>query len=278
MNNRFLLPQTNNLDYYMSHISKIPLLEKEEEFELANDYRNNNNLEAAKKLVLSHLKYVAYIAHQYKGYKLPIADLIQEGNIGLMVAVKKFDPTKGVRLISYATVWIKEKIHEFVIKNLRIGNIATTKPQKKLFFNLSKEKKLSSNNWLTQEERQNISQKLNVPEKDVEIMELRLYNNDKYLGEENTNNDFDSYEFEIEDTNNLFEEMEYNQELNIQSESLQSAMKLLNDRERDIIKSRWLCEDTKRLEDLSQKYSISKERVRQLEKNALKKLKENIEL
>lgn len=278
MSNVFALPEPNNIDYYMTQISKIPLIEAEEEFKLAIDYSENNNLESAKKLVLSHLRYVAYIANQYRGYKLPISDLIQEGNIGLMKAVKKFDPNKGVRLISYATIWIKEKIHDFVIKNLRMGNIATTKSQRKLFFNLSKEKELSSNKWLTKEERLKISKKLNVPQEDVETMESRLYSYDKYLGDTNENQDNQSEIFEIEDEHNLYEDMENNQEAILKSESLKSAIQKLNDREKDIIKSRWLCENTQRLEDLSKKYSVSKERIRQLEKRALEKLKNNIVL
>ena len=278
MSNAFALPEPNNIDYYMTQISKIPLIEPEEEFKLATDYSENNNLEAAKKLVLSHLRYVVYIANQYRGYKLPISDLIQEGNIGLMKAVKKFDPKKGVRLVSYATIWIKEKIHDFVIKNLRMGNIATTKSQKKLFFNLSKEKELSSNKWLTKEERLKISKKLNVPQEDVETMESRLYSYDKYLGDTNENQDSQSENFEIEDEHNLYEDMEDNQEAILKSESLRSAIQKLNDREKDIIKSRWLCENTQRLEDLSKKYSVSKERIRQLEKKALEKLKDNIVL
>lgn len=277
MNLANTLPSPDNLNYFMNNISTTPLLSEEEETRLAHEYYFNDNLEAAKKLVLSHLRFVAYIANQYKGYNMPITDLIQEGSIGLMKAVKKFDPRKGIRLATFAMQWIKAEIHEFVIKNFRIGNVATTKAQRKLFFNLRKEKNNDENKWLNKEDRKRIADKLNVPEYEIDNMEQRIYNYDHYLGVPNQEEGEEQNTFELEDKNSDHSHAFFdNQESDNNILKLESALDILNDRDKDIIKSRWLNEEKAPLKELAEKYSISMERVRQIEKNALIKLKNNM--
>lgn len=269
-----ILPSTENLTLYMSKISKIPILDEKEEFQLAEDYYNNENIESAKKLILSHLKYVVYIAKSYKGYKLPLSDIIQEGNIGLITAVKKFNPYNGIRLITYATIRIKEKIHEFIIKNSKMANIATTKAQRKLFFGLKREKAKSKSRWLSKEERTEISNKLDVPEYEIETMEARLYSNDKYLSEPiGGDEDGEDVFFDIVDDSNAFENLEEYEVKSEKSKQLIKSMSVLNDREKDIVKSRWLTDDQMTLSDLADRYNVSPERIRQIEKRALELMK-----
>jgi RNA polymerase sigma-32 factor len=277
LNSANFLPSTDNLNSFMSHISNIPILSEEEEVRLAHEHYFNDNIEAAKKLVLSHLRFVSFIANQYKGYNLPLSDLIQEGTIGLMKAVKKFDPRKGIRLVSFAVHWIKAEIHEFVVKNFRIGNVATTKAQRKLFFNLRKEKSHNGNNWITQDERKRISEKLNVSEVEIDTMEQRLFNYDHYLGIPDDDNGEDRNYFELEDHNSDHTSAFLNnQESENSTSKLKLALDILSERDKDIIQARWLNEEKAPLRELAEKYSISMERVRQIEKNALLKLKENI--
>ncbi|MCD6048277.1 MAG: rpoH [Gammaproteobacteria bacterium] len=268
-----------SLDAYMAMVNRIPLLSQEEEYDLAKDYLENNSLEAAKKLVLAHLRYVVKIARGYDGYGLQISDLIQEGNIGLMKAVKRFDPTMGVRLVSFAVHWIKAEIHDFIIRNWRIVKVATTKAQRKLFFNLRKVKK--GLNWLTHREMSDIAQELNVPVGDVKEMEMRLHAHDADI----------HYQMDDDEQTTLappfplhyLADAEANPEVQFAKadhgarsvDGLRQALTKLDVRSRDILERRWLTESAKvTLEDLAKEYGISIERVRQIEKAAMKKLKD----
>ena len=275
-----LMPQ-GSTESYLQSISHLPKLTAEEEKELAERLFFNNDLEAAKKLVMSHLRFVAYIAKSYAGYGLAQADLIQEGNIGLMKAVKRFDPTVGVRLVSFAVHWIKSEIHEYVIKNWRVVKIATTKAQRKLFFNLRKSKKRLG--WFSSDEVNTVAEHLNVTPKDVLEMESRLNGQD---------HSFDLTGSEGEDDEKAFAPVQYlenkvgdvadiveknDTELAMKNK-LHSAMSLLDSRSQDIVNARWLSEPKATLQDLAARYSISAERVRQLEASAIKKLQSNMDL
>jgi len=270
-----------SLASYIHWVNQIPLLSQEEEQELFFQLRNDNNLEAARKLVLAHLRLVVKIARGYSGYGLQQADLIQEGNIGLMKAVKRFNPELGVRLVSFAIHWIRAEIHEFVIKNWRIVKIATTKAQRKLFFNLRKMAKERA--WFSNEEVKSISEMLNVTHKEIRQMEARLNNYDE---------SFDGYEDENEKGStpnwyspaNYLEDQSQNPEsqlenedwVNKREEKLHLALNILDKRSQDILHSRWLKEEKETLSELSKRHKISAERVRQLEKSAMKKLLEVI--
>lgn len=268
-----------SLASYIHWANQIPMLTEEEEQDLANKLRDNNDLEAARQLVLSHLRLVIKIARGYSGYGLQQADLIQEGNIGLMKAVKRFDPSMGVRLVSFAIHWIRAEIHEYVIRNWRIVKIATTKAQRKLFFNLRKMAKRRG--WFSNEEVNVVAKMLNVSHKDVRHMEARLNNYDE---------SFDGYEDDADaDSNwnapsNILEDKSLSPAAQVEKENwserqearLQSAIETLDERSRDIIASRWLNENKATLHELADKYEISAERVRQLEKNAMKKMHELI--
>lgn len=271
---------TDNISSYVSWVNKIPMLEPEEEYELAISLQKNNDLQAARKLIMSHLRLVVKIARGYDGYGLPQADLIQEGNIGLMKAVKRFDPTVGVRLVSFAIHWIRSEIHEFVLRNWRIVKIATTKAQRKLFFNLRKAAKKRS--WFSDSEVATIAQELEVSEKDVRLMEQRLASHDHSFDAFSDDADEDgTYSFApahyIEDQNSHLENnlLHHNWSDN-QETHLQQALLTLDDRSRDILQERWLVNDKKTLHDLAAKYKVSAERIRQLEKNAMDKLRDAI--
>jgi RNA polymerase sigma-32 factor len=270
-----------SLEAYMHYVNQIPMLSAEEEQDLGEKLSKTGDVEAARKLVLAHLRYVVRIAKGYIGYGLSLNDLIQEGNIGLMKAVKRFDSTVGVRLVSFAVHWIKAEIHEFVLKNWRIVKIATTKAQRKLFFNLRQMKKRLG--WLTNEEVNSIAEDLGVTPKDVLHMEARLNAMDTaFDAHESADNDSSASpsmtpEHYLEDfsmePSRLLEAS--NEEENGRN-NLEQAMLLLDDRSQDILKQRWLSEKKATLHDLAAQYNISAERVRQLEKSAMEKLRKAI--
>jgi len=261
---------------YNSATKQIPILTAEQEHELAVKLFEENDLKAAQKLVVSHLRFVAHIARSYSGYGLSEADLIQEGSIGLMKAVKRFDPYKGVRLVSFAVYWIRAEIHEFVIRNWRIVKIATTKAQRKLFFNLrSSKRKLA---WFNKEEVESVAKDLGVTTKDVYEMESRLTGVD--IGFDNSKDDDDS-DFVAPSPSAYIEDMrdepsvaaEKENHSNHENERLQNALLTLDTRSQDIVQRRWLAESKSTLQELAVEYSVSAERIRQLENNAIKKLR-----
>ncbi|MDD2767368.1 MAG: RNA polymerase sigma factor RpoH [Methylococcus sp.] len=265
-----------SIDDYFAAVNRLPRLEADEERELAIRFRDEQDLEAARRLVLSNLRFVAYIARGYLGYGLPLADLIQEGNIGLMKAVKRYDPDVGVRLVSFAVHWIRAEIHEFIIQNWRIVKIATTKAQRKLFFNLRKMKNRLG--WLSPEEAAAVAEELGVDIEDVYKMENRLNNPDMALeahgdedGEDREGHAPIHYlQQEGADPALLVEHSEWE---NRQQEKLHKAIGQLDDRSRDIVASRWLSEEKLTLHDLAARYNVSAERIRQLENSAMKKLR-----
>ncbi|MDN3652467.1 RNA polymerase sigma factor RpoH [Thalassotalea ponticola] len=273
------VPQSGSIEAYVQMAYGIPMLTAEREHELASRLHSDNDLNAAQELIMSHLRFVVHIAKSYAGYGLPQADLIQEGNIGLMKAVKRFNPEVGVRLVSFAVHWIKAEIHEFVLKNWRIVKIATTKAQRKLFFNLRKNKKRLG--WFSQEEVNTVAESLGVSTKDVIEMENRMASADQAF--DLTDGDDDdrpgSYapaQYLQDNSSDLSEQVESDNWDSHVNTQLVNALATLDDRSQDIIKTRWLDEDKSTLQDLANKYSISAERVRQLEKNALNKLKGSI--
>lgn len=264
----------HSLEAYLHYVGQIPLLTAEEEYQLAINLQKNNDLEAAKRLILSHLRYVARVAKGYLGYGLPLADLVQEGNIGLMKAVRRFKPEMGVRLATFAMHWIKAEIHEYILRNWRIVKVATTKAQRKLFFNLRNLKKHLS--WMTPQEVNDIAKDLGVKPETVREMELRLSTSDAA---------FDGYESDDDEPHvapagyledhryNPAQELEHTDWAEQSADSIYQALEQLDERSQDIIRTRWLDENKLTLQDLAEKYQISAERVRQLEKNAMKKLR-----
>tara|TARA_B100000686_G_scaffold23330_1_gene21652 strand:- start:1553 stop:2410 length:858 start_codon:yes stop_codon:yes gene_type:complete len=262
----------DSLDHYLSQLRNSTILSKEEEFELSKKLFESDDLDAARKLVLSHLRFVVHIAKTYKGYGLPLLDLIQEGNIGLMKAVKRFDPHKKVRLLSFAIYWIRAEMHEFILKNWRIVKVATTKAQRKLFFKLRSKKNNSS--WLTDTETKNIANDLNVKPETVSIMESRLSGSDVSFDPiEEDDNSPSAY---LSDNNDPSMLLEYNREESNNNSKLYKAISKLDTRSKDIVSQRYLQEEKATLDDLSKKYNISKERIRQIESRALSLLKESI--
>ncbi|AME02266.1 RNA polymerase factor sigma-32 [Moraxella osloensis] len=263
-----------NLGAYINAVHQIPILTAEQEEELAHRYADEGDVEAARLLVMSHLRFVIHIARSYSGYGLPQGDLIQEGNVGLMKAVKRFDPNKGVRLVSFAVHWIKAEIHEFVIRNWRIVKVATTKAHRKLFFNLRSLKK--TNNQLTLEEAEAIAKDLNVTVKQVLEMESRLTSYDASFEAQSDDEDEGRYapQYFLEDAADpadMVEDADWEENNN---SALMEAMEDLDDRSRDIVQQRWLNEQKATLHELAAEYNISAERVRQIEKNAMDKIKE----
>jgi RNA polymerase sigma-32 factor len=261
-----------SLDQYMSAAFAIPVLSAEEEFELATRLRDSDDLEAAQQLVISHLRFVVHIARGYKGYGLPIGDLIQEGNVGLMKAVKRFDPNVGVRLVSFAVHWVRAEIHEYVLKNWRLVKVATTKAQRKLFFNLRKSKKHLG--WLSKIETEAVASDLGVSTREVTEMEKRLSGRDI---------SFDPAPSEDEeytpmaylpspgsDPAELAEQDDWQADSNGR---LRQALGKLDERSRDIVARRWLGETKSTLHELAAEYSVSAERIRQIEANAFRKIK-----
>ncbi|MEG1488336.1 RNA polymerase sigma factor RpoH [Acinetobacter sp.] len=265
-----------NLGAYISTVNQIPILTAEQEKELAERYYYDQDLDAAKMLVMSHLRFVVHIARSYAGYGLPQGDLIQEGNLGLMKAVKRFDPNMGVRLVSFAVHWIKAEIHEYVIRNWRIVKIATTKAQRKLFFNLRSLKKSSKK--LTLDEAKSIANDLNVTPEQVLEMEGRLTAYDAAFEAQGDDDDEGSthvapalyLEDNRYDPARLAEEEDYEEQ---SSSALHSAMDQLDDRSRNILQRRWLDDEKSTLHELAAEYNVSAERIRQLEKNAMEKIK-----
>lgn len=267
------VPQTGSIETYIQAVSGIDMLTAEEERGLAERLQQDDDLQAARKLIMSHLRFVVHIAKSYSGYGLPQADLIQEGNIGLMKAVKRFDPTVGVRLVSFAVHWIKAEIHEFVLKNWRIVKVATTKAQRKLFFNLRKNKKRLG--WFTHSEVQKVAEELGVSTKEVLQMEARMSSHDQAFdlsADDDESGSFAPVQF-LEDKTADVESDVINADWDSNASGrLYSALKTLDERSQHIIQTRWLSDDKTTLQDLADKYQVSAERVRQIEKNAMKKL------
>jgi len=270
-----------SLDAYLVAMHQVPLLSVDEEQKLAQEFHKTNDLDAARQLVMAHLRYVASIAKGYRGYGLALSDLIQEGNIGLMKAVKRFDPDLGVRLASFAVHWIRAEMHEYIIKNWRIVKIATTKAQRKLFFNLRKSKKRLG--WFSQAQIEQVAQDLNVTPKEVVAMEKRLSDYDT---------SFDGYADDSDSTSDTtFAPATYlkanNADPAVQLESanwddarttqLTTALASLDERSRAILQTRWLNDKKMTLASLAKQYNVSAERIRQIENAALKKLKQHIE-
>ena len=272
----FPLPSVvGSLDAYISAVHRIPVLSVEEEQALSRDYLQQDNLDAAKKLVMSHLRFVVHVARGYSGYGLQLADLIQEGNIGLMKAVKRFDPDMGVRLVSFAVHWIRAEMHEFILKNWRIVKVATTKAQRKLFFNLRKSKKRLG--WMNAAEVSTVAKDLGVPEATVREMESRLSGRDVGF-EAPVDADDDARPapaaFLIDHGADPYENVADEDQANNEMQTLTDALGHLDARSRDIIQRRWLDDENKAtLQDLADEYGVSAERIRQVEANAMKKMR-----
>ncbi|MDG2252775.1 MAG: RNA polymerase sigma factor RpoH [Methylophilaceae bacterium] len=266
---------SGDIGLYQHTIRTIPSLTAEEEYELASKLKNNNDLEAAKKLILSHLKLVMKVARSYSGYNLPHADLVQEGNIGLMKAVKRFDPDRGVRLVSFAIYWIKAEIQEYVVRNWRLVKTATTKAQRKLFFNLRSLKKTLQP--LKSHEISEIALELNVKEDEVREMEYRLAGKEIAIDYSDDESEDDSYRpisFLQDKSLEQSAQIEKDETEDNDTKSLNNALAKLDERSRAIVKARWLNDHkSETLHDLAKKYKISAERIRQIEQNALKKIK-----
>ncbi|HEU4991029.1 MAG TPA: RNA polymerase sigma factor RpoH [Luteimonas sp.] len=265
-----------SLDAYVGAVHRIPVLSVEDEQRLARRYRDHDDLDAARELVMSHLRFVVHVARGYSGYGLQLGDLIQEGNIGLMKAVKRFDPDVGVRLVSFAVHWIRAEMHEFILRNWRIVKVATTKAQRKLFFNLRKSK--TRLGWLNAEEVRAVAQDLNVSEREVLEMESRLSGRD--IGFDAPADEDDDHAppspsqylvAQEEDPSEAYERADSEAD---QLELLREGLARLDERSRDIVKRRWLDPDSKvTLQELADEYGVSAERIRQVEANALKKMK-----
>ena len=273
-------PSVGGLSLYLAQIKKFPMLDAEEEYMLAKNWRENGNLQSAHKLVTSHLRLVAKIAMGYRGYGLPVNELISEGNIGLMQAVKKFDPDKGFRLATYAMWWIKASIQEYVLRSWSLVKMGTTTAQKKLFFNLRKLKNQIAPNQegdLKDEQVDEISKRLDVDSKEVINMNRRMMGQEKSLNDPIKSGETDEWQDWLVD-NSLDQELivSQKQEYNDKKELLNDAMKILNEREKEIINARRLSENPKTLEELSKKYKISRERIRQIETKAFEKLQKSM--
>ena len=259
---------TGSLEAYITAVNSVPILSLEKEKALATSFRETGDIDAARQLVLSHLRFVVRVARGYSGYGLQLGDLIQEGNIGLMKAVKRFDPTIGVRLVSFAVHWVRAEMHEYILRNWRIVKVATTKSQRKLFFNLRSSKKRLG--WLNNEEVIAVAKDLKVAPKEVLLMEERLSAHDTAFDSNPADDDdqappaayYSDMRFE---PSQQLESLETDQ---TNKEQLLTALKELDDRSRDIVTQRWLCAPKKTLKELAKKYQISAERIRQIEKNA----------
>lgn len=268
----------SDIDKYLAQVYTIPVLSREEELELTQEFFKTEDVKLAHKLVISHLRFVVHIAKSYAGYGLPLADIIQEGNVGLLKAVKKFDPEKGVRLVSFAVHWIRAEIHEFILKNWRIVKIATTKAQRKLFFNLRSKKQ--STGWLTDDEAKKIAKDLDVSVKEVMHMENRLNSTDSAF-DLSTDDEDDERAFS---PSQYLEDHSFSPELIVEQENyeqinhgaLLKGVANLDRRSQEIIRSRWLDDEKLTLNELADKFDISAERIRQIEATAFKKLKANL--
>ena len=263
-----------SLDAYIQAVGSIPVLSKEDEQSLATHFRDEQDLEAARELVMAHLRFVVHIAKGYTGYGLPLNDLIQEGNVGLMKAVKRFDPSYDVRLVSFAVHWIRAEIHEFVLKNWRIVKVATTKAQRKLFFNLRKKKKTLA--WLSAAETEAVADDLGVSSKEVTEMEKRLHSRDAIFDPTPDLDDDRNFTPAAylpapdSDPAKQVEAADFNEDATTR---MTAALNILDDRARRIIEARWLTDSKMTLHELADEYGISAERIRQLEANAIKKLR-----
>ena len=274
------IPSVGGLSIYLAQIKKFPMLDAEEEYMLAKNWRESGNLKAAHKLVTSHLRLVAKIAMGYRGYGLPVNELISEGNIGLMQAVKKFDPDKGFRLATYAMWWIKASIQEYVLRSWSLVKMGTTTAQKKLFFNLKKLKNQiapGQDGDLKDEQVDEISKRLDVESHEVVNMNRRMMGREKSLNDPIKSGETDEWQDWLVD-DSLDQELivSQKQEYDDKKELLDSAMKILNDREKEIITARRLSEEPETLEELSKKYKISRERIRQIETKAFEKLQKSM--
>ena len=273
-------PSVGGLSIYLAQIKKFPMLDAEEEYMLAKNWRENGNLQSAHKLVTSHLRLVAKIAMGYRGYGLPVNELISEGNLGLMQAVKKFDPEKGFRLATYAMWWIKAAIQEYVLRSWSLVKMGTTTAQKKLFFNLKKIKNqiaVGQEGDLRDEQVKEISKRLDVESHEVVNMNRRMMGQEKSLNDPIKSGETDEWQDWLVD-DSLDQELivSQKQEYDDKKELLNSAMKILNEREKEIITARRLSEEPQTLEDLSKKYKISRERIRQIETKAFEKLQKSM--
>ena len=276
---KLVLVSADSLESYIQTVNRYPMLTPEREKELAEALHYEGDINAAKALVMSHLRFVVHIARGYSGYGLPIADLIQEGNIGLMKAVKRFNPEVGVRLVSFAVHWIKAEIHEYVLRNWRIVKVATTKAQRKLFFNLRKTKKRLC--WFNNDEVNMVAQQLGVEPAEVREMESRLAAQDPTFEMQNDDDERDSTPmapaYFLEDKGSdvalSYEESNWESHAN---NRLSQALASLDERSQHIVRSRWLDDQKSTLQDLADNYGVSAERIRQLEKNAMKKLKDAV--
>ncbi len=264
-----------SLDAYIGTVNCFPMLEATEEQDLAWRVRLDNDAAAAKQLIMAHLRFVVHVARGYQGYGLGMADLIQEGNIGLMKAVKRFDPEQGVRLVSFAVHWIKAEMHEFILKNWRIVKVATTKAQRKLFFNLRKSKKRLG--WMNNEEVNTVARELKVDPSDVREMEARL--NGRDIGFDAPANEDDEHArpspvaFLVDATVGPAEALLAQDEGDHQVDVLRDGMEKLDQRSRDIVNRRWLADNKATLQELADEYGVSAERIRQIEANAFKKIR-----
>ncbi len=265
-----------SFDAYVDTVSRIPVLSREDELDLATRFHRDGDLDAARKLVLSHLRFVLHIARGYAGYGLPMGDLVQEGNVGLMKAVKRFDPTVGVRLVSFAVHWIRAEIHEYVLRNWRLVKVATTKAQRKLFFNLRKYKR--DLGWLSAEETKAVARDLGVTEREVTEMERRLSSRDVSYDPAPDADEEDSSSYSPAaylpapdaDPAVAVERAEWDDDV---SDRVAFAITQLDPRSQSILKARWMDEPKATLHDLADQYGVSAERIRQIEANAIKKLK-----
>lgn len=269
-----------SLDAYLHHVNQIPMLTAEEEYEYAERFQNDGDIESARRLVLAHIRFVVRVARGYLGYGLPLNDLIQEGTVGLMKAVKRFDPKMGVRLVSFAVHWVKSEINEFVLRNWRIVKVATTKAQRKLFFNLRQMK--TRLGWFSNDEVDAVAEDLGVTRQEVLVMEQRLNAMDMSYDVLSMDDDDDAHK---KAPANYLHDAGGDPALLIEKErgseqgrdNLYAAFERLDERSQDILRERWLQDDKATLHDLAAKYGVSAERVRQLEKNAMKKLREHME-
>lgn len=268
-----------SLDAYIYQVNQLPMLSAEEEHQCAERFQAEGDIESARRLVLAHLRYVVRVARGYLGYGLPLNDLIQEGNVGLMKAVKRFDPTIGVRLVSFAVHWIKAEIHEFVLRNWRIVKVATTKAQRKLFFNLRQMK--TRLGWLSNEEVDAVANDLKVPRDEVLRMEQRLNAMDTPYDAPVSDEDEESFKAPAHYLHDYRSDpawlIEAEDRESQGRDDLYVALECLDERSQDILQQRWLSDDKATLHDLAAKYGVSAERVRQLEKNAMKKLRQSME-
>ena len=276
-NDLALMGPMGSLEAYISIVNQTPVLSREEERELAYRFQNENDLDAARKLIVSQLRFVVHIARTYSGYGLPLADLIQEGNIGLMKAVKKFDPDRGTRLVTYAVHWIRSEIHEFVFNNWKIVKVATTKAQRKLFFKLRNAKK--SIGWLTNDEKKLIAKDLGVKPTDVATMEQRFTAVDMSYDLGNTDSDEDYVSpagFLPSPDSDPSSIVENDNWLQGKKEQLSTALEGLDNRSKEILMSRWLTDEKVTLKELAKQYQVSIERIRQIEEAAIQELREHL--